>query len=122
MPKLFGTKKSKEPQGDPLQALVMKERLRLLKKMGDAGEHSVVDGVERGSKRHKSHKVGEIVIEPSGTISCLVTDYSDSGMRLVLTEAADAPDQFRLRVPTLEFDRLVAVVWRNEAALGISWE
>ena len=121
MPKLLPFKKEKEtsPKKDRLEALVFKERLRYVKQMQSADGDSAVSGSSR-NKRQKSHKVGEIFVDSNKTISCLVADFSDTGMRLEPAEDGDIPEVFRLRVPTLEFDRDVRVVWRNETAIGVT--
>ncbi|MEM6413239.1 MAG: PilZ domain-containing protein [Pseudomonadota bacterium] len=107
---------------DPMEALVLKERLRMLNKInGNISTGGSIDGPRRLGDRKKTHRVGEIVLDSDHTLSCLVTDFSDTGMRLLITEAGEAPDEFRLRVPTLQFDRSVTVMWRTEDALGISY-
>ncbi|MEM6538836.1 MAG: hypothetical protein AAF742_04460 [Pseudomonadota bacterium] len=118
---IFGKKEQAKAKGDPLEALVLKERLRVLKNT-DMSETGPISGTPRGSKRERSHKVGEIRLEDGKTISCLVHDFSDSGMRLEITEdGMEAPEQFRLRVPTLQFDRDVIVKWSAGAELGVTY-
>lgn len=111
----------KPASGDRLASLVLKERLRVLKKtnLTDTGP---ISGTPRTNRRQRTHKVGEIHLPDGKTISCLVNDFSDSGMRLEITEeGVTPPDEFRLRVPTLEFDRRVRVVWRGDAAIGVGY-
>ncbi|MBI1392984.1 MAG: hypothetical protein GC152_09615 [Alphaproteobacteria bacterium] len=121
MPKIPFFNKKDDESGDPLQSLVLKERLRVLKKT-NITETGPLEGVVRSDKRLKTHKVGEILLADGKTISCLVHDFSDTGMRLEIREdGATPPDGFRLRVPTLQFDRRVIVVWRSANSVGVSY-
>ncbi|MEO0399394.1 MAG: PilZ domain-containing protein [Pseudomonadota bacterium] len=122
MGKFLRFRKEAETTADPMEALVLKERLRMLKKINVTKRHAnLMDGPRRVDDRKKTHRVGEIIMDDGHRLSCLVSDFSDSGMRLVMTEYGETPDNFRLRVPTLEFDRTVAVVWRTEDALGVTF-
>ena len=122
MGKFLRFRKEADNRADPMEALVLKERLRLLKKINvTKNSGGAMDGPRRVDGRKKTHRVGEIILEDDRRLSCLVADFSDSGMRLQLTEYGDIPDSFRLRVPTLEFDRAVTVVWRREDAVGVTY-
>ncbi len=120
MPRLPFFKKKEDQAGDPLDALILKERMRVLKRTSLA-ESAPIEGKPRSNKRQRTRKVGEIFLPDGKTLSCLVHDFSDTGMRLELTESGDPPDEFRLRVPTLQFDRPVVVKWRAASGLGVSY-
>ena len=122
MGSLLRFRKDKETKSaDPLERLVLKERLRVMRKTGKAVGEPVITGVRRGNDRTRTHKVGEILLDNGKTLSCIVSDFSDTGMKIQITEEGEAPDRFRLRVPTLEFDRTVEVAWREAPLLGVAY-
>ncbi|MEO1013583.1 MAG: PilZ domain-containing protein [Pseudomonadota bacterium] len=120
MPRLPFFKKKDEPAGDPLESLILQERMRVLKRT-TLSEAEPIEGKARSTKRHRTRKVGEIFLPDGKTLSCLIHDFSDTGLRLELTEPGDPPDSFRLRVPTLQFDRTVNVKWRSASGLGVGY-
>ena len=121
MAKLWRFGKKRDADVGPPEEGALEERLRGLKDSKRAGAESVLEGARRVGDRQTTHRVGEIALESGKTLSCIVEDFSDTGMRLLITEEGAAPESFRLRVPTLEFDRVVSVVWRKEPVVGVSY-
>ena len=100
----------------------MDERLRYLQENAKADDSKRrAFGPRRIKSREKTMRVGEITLETGRTVSCVVRDVSDTGMRLSLSEFSEVPDSFRLRAPTLEFDEVVLVVWRSGDEIGVSY-
>jgi hypothetical protein len=120
---LFNFRRKKtDPEAEAREAAALEARLSAVKEKLAAPAPKGVDDVDRNAPRKRSKKIGEIAVGDGKTISCLVTDHSDSGMKLFLyDEEAVIPDVFRLRVPTLEIDREAYLVWREEKDIGVSF-
>ena len=117
----IGSRRAKAITTDPLEQRILTERLRGLSKVSADKKFHPVDGQARASRK-KTHRIGEIVLAPERNISCIIHNFSDAGMRIELTEERQPPTNFRLRVPTLEFDRRVQVVWQSDNIVGLIFE
>ncbi len=121
MPKLFRSKKKVDQSKDPLQDLILEERIRFLKSASPRESNADDSKVYRSDQRRKEHRVATIVLGGGASLSCLVRDISDTGARLTLVEEAELPDMFQLRVPTLQIDRRVGLVWRRDYEVGVAF-
>ena len=115
-------RKNADPEAEAREAAALEARLSAVKEKLSAPAPKGVDSVDRSAPRKRSKKIGEISFDGGKAVSCLVTDHSDSGMKLFLyDEEAVVPESFRLRVPTLEVDREAYLVWREEKDIGVSF-
>ena len=81
-----------------------------------------IKSVDRTASRRRILKSG--VISYSGrqiTINCLVRDFSESGARLVIEGAVEAPDTFELLMDIDGFEADCRVVWRRGKEIGVTF-
>lgn len=111
-------------QDDPLRDLILEERLRFLTNKPQQDSTAMRDGdaFRAGSRKH-THRVAEILLPKSRSrLSCVVRDVSDTGLRMTMIEDADLPERFKVRVPTLQIDRMVFLVWRRDYEIGVTFD
>lgn len=51
-------------------------------------------------------------------VDCLVRDISESGVKLVFSEAVTTPDEVELFIPQKEQTFFIKIAWRNGAEVG----
>jgi hypothetical protein len=52
-------------------------------------------------------------------IACIVSDLSETGMRLVIPSPADVPLEFELKIPNAQAVAMVRLVWTDGAHYGV---
>jgi hypothetical protein len=76
----------------------------------------------RSTTRFPTHLEG--VIASKGTnmpIECIVWDLSESGVRLVLSEASDIPLEFELQIPSEGAKAMVRLIWTTGFHYGAAF-
>jgi hypothetical protein len=75
----------------------------------------------RTKRRQTLRYAAKIVMDENGTTqSCLISDISESGARLITKEAGELPDQFILLLSsTGEVRRTCSLVWREGKVTGV---
>jgi PilZ domain len=77
----------------------------------------------RKKPRRNFHYNARILTDKAGTmLSCLISDISETGARLVLEEDCELPEEFVLLLtPTGEARRHCSVMWRTGTSVGVAF-
>ncbi len=75
----------------------------------------------RQATRRKVNKAGRIVIDDTSQSDCLVRNLSDRGALISVSHTKYLPDEVRLTIPDLDFDRKVRIVWRRAHSIGVTF-
>ena len=76
----------------------------------------------RASRRQKSFLRGIVYFDKRRTqMACMVRDLSDSGARIVLSQAIALPDIIELQIPQREEMVSARVQWRRADEIGLAF-
>jgi hypothetical protein len=76
----------------------------------------------RASRRQKSFLRGIVYFDKRRTqMACMVRDLSDSGARIVLSQAIALPDMIELQIPQREEMVSARVQWRRADEIGLAF-
>jgi PilZ domain len=76
----------------------------------------------RGNRRLKSFLRGFVEIDKRrGAMSCMVRDFSDTGARIIFSDAIVIPDTVNLHIPQRDFTTRARVEWRRGDEIGLSF-
>ena len=85
--------------------------------------HSAVSRNRRAEPRAHTLKRGLIVFHDGYSVfDCTVSDLSSHGAKLLFGEAVGVPNHFNLAIRPSRDRRPCTVRWRNETALGVSFD
>ena len=72
----------------------------------------------RAAPRQRVNEDGLVVVDEHTTLSCILHDRSDTGVRLTMLDAQAVPDTFVLIARCLGVAHVCSVAWRNEETIG----
>jgi hypothetical protein len=76
----------------------------------------------RASRRQKSFLRGVVYFDKRRTqMACMVRDLSDSGARIVLSQAIALPDLIELQIPQREEMVSARIQWRRADEIGLAF-
>jgi hypothetical protein len=79
------------------------------------------DRDDRREPRQPVFRFARVVLMDRSEVSCVVTDMSPSGARIVVEGAGSLPEMIRLRLVLTGETRRARVAWRNEKSAGLSF-
>ena len=76
----------------------------------------------RSNRRLKSFLRGFVEIDKRrGAMSCMVRDFSETGARIIFSDAIVIPDTVSLYIPQRDFTTRARVEWRRGDEIGLSF-
>jgi hypothetical protein len=75
----------------------------------------------RKAQRHRTLKVGSIIFNNGGGVSCMIRNMSPAGACIEVTNPVEIPDAFTLFVESDNLLRRCHVGWRKQKRIGLTF-
>jgi hypothetical protein len=102
---------------DPLAAALLRDIVSEL----EADPKELVGIDEQTAATDNVQEVGVLEFHER-TVSCLVRNLSEHGAALGVIRPRDIPDRFTLALPSEGTFHLCRLIWRSEAAIGVTFQ
>jgi hypothetical protein len=77
------------------------------------------DSNTRNASRRRIDKLGQIEIDETNTVACVVRNISEAGAMIMVRHSTDIPDRVVLSIPEEGFRRAAKVKWRRTRSIGV---
>lgn len=113
--------KNKSRDADEADRLRNRLEQRINRLIATSNAGAARSAEQRAMARSATRLVGVISGAELPETSCLVTERSAQGFRILLHEAAELPDEIHLKIPSLGLDGVVRKRWKQETEVGVEF-